>query len=142
MWQAVRVKHSRWPAVLLLCGSSCQLIVCWYWPDTLPASADIGALLLALLMAYQLFLLLAQPVGTLWLHSDGQARWQGDTVHWLPASTWCWAGFWLHWQDSRGQARQRWVFIDALSDADKRTLARQLSQALQPPPLRQRPTVL
>ncbi len=133
MWQAVRVQQSRWPAVLLGCWLLCQLTVSWYWPDELPAYADTGALLLSLLMAYQLFVFLIQPTGTLWLHRDGQARWQGDWVCWLPSSTWCWAGFWLHYLDSQGQRQQRWLFIDALSDADRRALARQLTQALKSP---------
>lgn len=142
MWQAVRVRHSRWPAWLLCCWLLSQLVACWYWPDHLPAYLDAIALLLLLLLAYHLFLLLAPPRGILWLHSDGQARWQGDTISWLPASTWCWAGFWLHWQDSQGQHRQGWVFIDALSDADKRLLARQLTQALQQQHCWQQPAIL
>ena len=142
MWQAVRVKHSRWPAFLLLGWLLCQLTVSWYWPDTLPGYVDATALLTVLLMAYRLFWLLAPPTGTLWLHSDGQARWQGDSIGWLPASTWCWAGFWLHWTDSQGQHRQSWLFSDALSDADKRLLARQLTHVLQPQHSGPPPTIL
>ncbi len=141
MWQAVRVTPSRWPRLLLLCWLWCQLIVCWYWPDHLPAYANAAALLMVLLMAYQSFLVLVPPSGVLWLHRDGQARWQGDSVSWLPTTTWCWAGFWLRYLDSQGRPRQSWLFIDALSEQDKRRLARQLTQVLNPLQVRQPPPI-
>jgi hypothetical protein len=46
----------------------------------------------------------------------------------LPDSQQCWLGFWLHWRSSDGQIKRRWLFQDALSAADVRTLARHIQQ--------------
>jgi hypothetical protein len=46
----------------------------------------------------------------------------------LAESRLCWLGFWLHWRSSDGQIKQRWLFQDALSDADVRALARHIQQ--------------
>lgn len=140
MWQAVSLRRSRWPRLLLLLWFGCQLLVSWYWPTDWPAYLSIAAMLLLALSAYQVYLWLRQPIGTLWLHNGGLGRWQGETIRWLPQSSWCWAGFWLHWLDSQGNHRQAWWFADAFCEADKRRLARQLVEAVKQNPTLQRPS--
>lgn len=46
----------------------------------------------------------------------------------LAQSLICWLGVWLVWQTTDGQIRRCWLFRDAFSESDFRTLARTLCQ--------------
>jgi hypothetical protein len=46
----------------------------------------------------------------------------------LAQSLICWLGVWLVWQTADGQVRRCWLFRDAFSESDFRSLARTLCQ--------------
>lgn len=46
----------------------------------------------------------------------------------LPNSHICWLGIWLCWRTEQGELVRRWLFHDAMSEADFRCLARDIRQ--------------
>lgn len=134
---------SRWPALLLLLWLSCQLSVSWYWPASWPAGFSLLACIGQALLSYTLWLQCRQTPGWIVTTTDGRCqlghRWERHSSEyqsheqqmkgrWLADCRWCWAGFWLCWQDDQQQRHSRWLFADAFSDDARRALARQLRE--------------
>jgi len=46
----------------------------------------------------------------------------------LPESLLCWLGIWLCWRTESGNIARRWLFHDAMPEADFRRLARRVRQ--------------
>lgn len=127
MARPVRFAKSHWPNRLIVLWFCCQLVVSWYWPTHWPLALAVVALAAQAWLAALLWQACKAPTGWIYCSADGRCRVGDISGHWTAECRWCWAGFWLCWQDVQQQQHRCWLFADALSDDHRRALARQLS---------------
>jgi len=132
------IRQSVWPRRCYWALLALALWFAWLVPGWLaPVAAPWWLALCWLPVFYLCGAELARPDIVLTLHPQLQFKWV-DRVAGVTADITegrlcaqtqiCWLGVWLLWQTADGQTGRRWIFRDALAEADFRLLARTVRQ--------------